>query len=167
MPLPVSATSSSSTRAMHGCRSAASCSSRSPCRHRPPPGSCKSVPASANAAIGPLDVGTLSTGQHFLAMRGHGGGQWGLLGAPKAFQVIPGVAILLLNGYNPCGVGPHPEEWWQDPGLSPPIPRQVAAYAFNHTTSNARNLANPRAPAEPGPQVCVVDNPDARAQLPC
>jgi hypothetical protein len=143
-----------------------------------PPGGCRAMNVLAThlGATLPISVmslassGGLAYGHHFLTVRGHNSSGWGWFKSPaEHFDVNLRVAILLLNGYNFCGTGPQPEQWWEPmrKNNEAPIACQIRDYFFGPSTCELSGPGTHCAPGVAGDSVCVVDNLDGRGDVDC
>jgi pimeloyl-ACP methyl ester carboxylesterase len=150
-----------------------------------PPGGCRPLAISDNhlAATGSLAVQSPTStsgipyGEHFLGIRGHNTAGWGNFSKPKHFSVKVKLAVLLLNGYNFCTTGPHPEQWWRfTDDQNRTIACQIRDQIFNRGAASPCDigtLGSDGRPTKPGTNcdnngqdpVCVVDNLDGRADV--
>jgi pimeloyl-ACP methyl ester carboxylesterase len=150
-----------------------------------PPGQCRQMSIAGNhlAATTSIPVTSLTStglayGKHFLAIRGHNSSGWGWFSSASHFDVNLHVAILLLNGYNFCTTGPHPEQWskWHDAN-GRDIRCQIQDYFFNNDTPSTCLPSLGASPTDLNQgcpedasgayhdQVCVVDNLDGRGTI--
>jgi pimeloyl-ACP methyl ester carboxylesterase len=91
-------------------------------------GSCSSmIPLSSTSFTATLQVGGLASGgKHQVSAQGQTVAGWGPAGSAELL-VNQGTPILLLNGYNLDGCGPHPGQWFFPPNAqSVSIPCQIA-----------------------------------------
>ncbi len=115
--------------------------------------------------------GGLGFGTHRITARGQSSaGNWGPHSEQKELRVTrTKVVVLLLNGYNPWIVGPHPDQWWDWTG-NPPIACRIAQDIFGESPEDCIRPAQPKkesnCTADGNPkQVCVVNTLDGRASI--
>jgi hypothetical protein len=117
--------------------------------------------------LGSLQIGAMAAGTHRLTVQGMTSTGWGDSGFTD-LQVAT-VAILLLNGYNFSGTGPHPDQWWS----ATQIPCEIREYYFGGPScpiSGPQYPANSGTncpPGTAGDSVCVVDDLDGRGDIRC